>query len=282
MSEKCESNEKLDYLIRLALAEQADEIVKMLDETDTTGVVCPPRAKRRINRIVASKNQPKMMTRSRRVVFRIMIAAVIALSLMLVLLLSVAGVREAIRKAIVEWFDDYVAVSFQPSDGDGETPAEQLNPPATQDTASPTEGETTPPTEDVTQPAEPSQPSDAPAVVPPSEILEYKKPTNLPSGYEGEEVIKNMANYTMDFYYEDEWSFTYIQMVLTDNEKWFDDTGMSEIKRIMINGIEAVILISEIEDMSMIVWQDGRYSYNISGCLTEQELISFAESVTEL
>ena len=109
--------------------------------------------------------------------------------------------------------------------------------------------------------------------------MEYKKPSDLPSGYEGMESFKGKSQFVVDYYFGEEWSFTYIQVLLTETEKWYDDNGKMNVKTGTINGMEAVVLLSDGENTSLIVWHDEVYSYSIDGFLTEEELIAFAESV---
>ena len=260
------SDERLDCLIRLALIERAAKDVEAIQAMDTSSVVCPAKVDRRIHRMIARKAKEASTRKMKRVLVRVMVAALIVMSLTLALLLSVAGIREAIWKAIVDWCDGYVAVSFVPNEDAPPQPQEQGPTPIVEGT----------PQQDP-QPSEPEP--GTPAVTPPSEILEYKKPSDLPSGYEGEEVIKDIVHYMMDFYLDDEWKFTYMQTILSEEEKWIDDTDMEIVKQITIGNGEAVILLSVENSVSKIVWTDGEYIYSIDGLLEEAQLIAFAESV---
>ena len=260
-----ESYESFESMLRAALEECAKEEIARIEQMDTSDVVCPKRVDRAVRRMIAAgaPKAQKHKASPKRVVTRLLVAALLLASLLVATFLSVSAIREAIYKTVVTWCDDYVSVSFEWKD-DAEN--NSVETPITPDNSDTNAGETPPETT-------------VPSVPAPTEILQYKKPSDLPANYEAEEVLKGKTQYIVDYYDENEWCFSYIQMVLDDIDVWFDDTQKELAKDITIDGIKAVIVLSQTSGENMIAWTDESYIYHISGYLSETELIEMVKNV---
>ena len=189
-------------------------------------------------------------------------------------MLLISGVREAIWNAIVKWYDDHIAVSFvQPplaneeeSDktdniytGDDTQTSETLATSEPENTENITMGDTTP------------------ILSYPQKILEYRKPS-VSDEYVGMELFKDDSYYVWDYYVGDDWKFNFQQNLKSDEEQQYDSTEMDCLET-TVNGCFALVFLSKNDNLNMLTWTDEEYIYIISGYLTENELISIAESV---
>ena len=260
-----ESYESFESMLRAALEECAKEEIARIEQMDTSDVVCPKRVDRAVRRMIAAgaPKAQKHKASPKRVVTRLLVAALLLASLLVATFLSVSAIREAIYKTVVTWCDDYVSVSFEWKD-DAEN--NSVETPITPDNTDTNAGETPPETT-------------VPSVTAPTEILQYKKPSDLPANYEGEEVLKGKTHYVVEYILDGEWNFTYVQMVISNSEKWFDDSGKDEIIHTNVNECEAVLLLSNSGNSNMIVWKDGEYIYSIDGFLSKSQLLDLAKCV---
>ena len=260
-----ESYESFESMLRAALEECAKEEIARIEQMDTSDVVCPKRVDRAVRRMIAAgaPKAQKHKASPKRVVTRLLVAALLLASLLVATFLSVSAIREAIYKTVVTWCDDYVSVSFEWKD-DAEN--NSVETPITPDNTDTNAGETPPETT-------------VPSVTAPTEILQYKKPSDLPANYEAEEILKGKTQYIVEYIVDGEWCFTYIQTVLDDIDIWLDDTQKEIARDITVDGMTAVIVLTQTNDENMIAWTDKSYSYYISGYLSETELIEMVKNV---
>ena len=124
---------------------------------------------------------------------------------------------------------------------------------------------------------EPEQEDNVQTVVPPTEILEYRKPV-VSDAYTEMELEKSKLCYMVDYYVGDEWKFLYCQNIYDGEEHRFDNAD-AEVKNVFINTYNAVIVLPEENEPNTITWTDGEYLYIINGFLTEDELIEAARTI---
>ncbi len=239
-------NDKLDYLIGLALSDYAAEEVEAFEAIDASDSVIDEDFDKRIYRLIAQKaEKPKV----KRIGIRVAIAAIIIVSLMLITIMSISGIREALWNAIVKWYEDYVAIAFV---------------------------EPSPEVIDIDV-------SSGNIVVDTSkanfqkEILEYKKPT-VSGEYVKETIYEGKAVFGQDYYLNGEWQFSFYQKVYTVKVQKIDSKG-KELKNITVGEYDAIIAISQTNEPNILIWMDGEYLYTINGYLSENELIELAKTV---
>lgn len=102
----------------------------------------------------------------------------------------------------------------------------------------------------------------------------YYEPTFRPNGFKEDSRIKDTAYLCIDYYCNNK-IISYSQGSLTLGVQV--DTENMEIEYINISGHKA--LLSYDDDSSIIVWNDGVYSYSISGDLCKKDIIEMANSV---
>lgn len=272
---KFAENDRFDCVVRLALLNCGDRDVAMFNAIDDSQVVLSPRLNKRIHRLIAQHAREEMFAPSRRLAVRIIVAAMLILSLSCVAMLSISGVREAIRRVIVSWYEDYLTIEHFVDENDtttssGEETEKNIysafpNPKGncTDDCACSSDGTTAP-----TKPI-------------PTQIEEVRKPTYQIPGVELEEdVVQNKkTGFIADYYVEDELIYTFSQYVLKSNQKYFDSEN-AMLSEIDLNGYEAQIITYKNKSEVYLVWCHGEYMYVLlSTVLNGSELTDVAKSV---
>lgn len=251
---KYETNDKLDLLIQLAFLEGGRRDVELFESIDDSDVVLSRRLTRRVKRTIAAKEREGTTVRIKHVLTRAVAAALIAMSLTLVILLSVSATREAIFNAVVEWYDDYFAVQFggEQSDSSGAPETTEPIPPET---------------------------TEKPAPTPPATVEEIRKPTYLPNGVEEEIVGQSQSTCVYEYYIGDEWVGSFRQDVLDDSKKYFDSEG-AITENVFVNDYTGLFISYSKNNMQILVWSDEEYVYIFeTEVLSVEDIISMAESV---
>ncbi len=272
---KFAENDRFDCVVRLALLNCGDRDVAMFNAIDDSQVVLSPRLNKRIHRLIAQHAREEMFAPSRRLAVRIIVAAMLILSLSCVAMLSISGVREAIRRVIVSWYEDYLTIEYFVDENDtttssGEETEKNIysafpNPKGncTDDCACSSDGTTAP-----TKPI-------------PTQIEEVRKPTYQIPGVELEEdvVVNKVAGFAADYYVGDDLIYSFSQNVLKSNQKYFDSEN-AMLSEIDLNGYEAQIITYKNKSEVYLVWCDGEYMYVLlSTVLNGSELTDVAKSV---
>ena len=256
------ANDRLDYLIGLAMLDYASDEVAKFEAIDVSDVVIDESLDRRIYRLINKKEREFKARKIRKISFRVAIAAMLVMSIMLLSMLLISGVREAIWNAIVTWYDDYIAIIFvqeEPKATDLQN-TDSFSGVSATDKAS--DGEKV---------------DGALEASPPTEILEYKKPV-VPDVYTEVELVKNDVCYMIDYYKDGKRDFLYCQNIYDGEEQRFDN-AMIESKVVLIDKYSGIIVLKEENEPNTITWTDGEYLYAIDGNLSENELIELAKTV---
>lgn len=272
---KFAENDRFDCVVRLALLNCGDRDVAMFNAIDDSQVVLSPRLNKRIHRLIAQHAREEMFAPSRRLAVRIIVAAMLILSLSCVAMLSISGVREAIRRVIVSWYEDYLTIEYFVDENDtttssGEETEKNIysafpNPKGncTDDCACSSEGTTAP-----TKPI-------------PTQIEEVRKPTYQIPGVELEEdvVQNNKSGFLADYYVGDDYIYSYSQGVLKSSQKYFDSEGALVSERGFDGYVAQVITYKDKQEIQFI-WNDGEYVYTLSSImLSVDDLVEIARSV---
>ena len=272
---KFAENDRFDCVVRLALLNCGDRDVAIFNAIDDSQVVLSPRLNKRIHRLIAQHAREEMFAPSRRLAVRIIVAAMLILSLSCVAMLSISGVREAIRRVIVSWYEDYLTIEYFVDENDtttssGEETEKNIysafpNPKGncTDECACSSDGTTAP-----TKPI-------------PTQIEEVRKPTYQIPGVELEEdvVVKSPSAINIDYYVGDDYIYSYSQHILKTSQKYFDSEGALVSERGFDGYVAQVITYKDKQEIQFI-WNDGEYVYTLSSItLSVDDLVEIARSV---
>lgn len=253
------NSDKLDHLIALAASKCLDEEAKALMDIDTSGVQFDDEYYRKKKKVINKYKRRRSPRLAKTVAIRVAAAIMIIITLTCALIGCVPKWRRAIYNAIVEWYEDCFAVRYEATTGEE---AETRYPETTE--AEPEEANAAEPEE--TKPV-------------PEYIEEVRKPTYLPEGVLADVSAKTSIGINIDYYFNEEYLFSFTQRVLKSNDKQFDNEG-AEVSYIKINEKDATVVEYSDKEEIYVLWSDGEYAYYIisTGCDVET-LIKYAESV---
>ena len=254
-----ETNDKLDLMISLVAKDCGNDDVEMLDSLDTSQVVLDKHFYRKRDRIVAKQKHYPAILILKKGLLRIAVALLIIMSLGFTTVMAVAPLREALFEAIIEWYDDYLTIRYEPADK-GENSAGDGNGDGVVD-------------DDDTI-------TNVPAVTPPATIEEVRKPACIPEGVIEDIVLQNKAMVYIDYYLNDELLYTFNQMLISERDKYLDNVEV-EVTTININGHEGIVFQSIETNGLSVVWSDNQYVYHVITQITDlAEIIIFCQSVS--
>ncbi len=257
-------NDKLDCLIQLAYWQCAAKDAARFDETDGAEIVVPKRLDRKVKRLIDKNAHERKTVSSKRILGRIAIAAMLIMSVMFTILMSVTGIREAIWRAIVEWHENYITIRYEK-----DTEAmDEYTPENTENNASDSTKE-----EDSVPSLENNE-----SIIPPTSIEEVRKPTYVIEGA-FEDTYQNKAYYLLDYYVENDLVCSFTQFVINDRNRYFDNET-AIVKEIYINDYSASLVTYSDKSEISIVWSDKEYVYVLfSSVMDIEQLTAIAESV---
>ena len=262
--------DKLDYMIQLAYLQCGTKDAELFDEVDGTEVPVPKNLDRRIMRLISREAREQCCGKTKRMLGRTAIAAMLIMSIMFTLLICVTGIREAIWKAIVEWHDNYITISFEKNIEDiGEEVTEES---ATENTQGDDSNEAQTPTDD-----KPSL-ENKPVKTPPTKIEEVRKPTYVMDGVV-EDIFQNKTSVFIDCFQGNEIIYSFSQIIIEEDKKYFDNET-ANVEEIYVNEHKASLVIYSSQTEKGIVWSDGEYVYILVSSVLDVELMkTIAESV---
>ncbi len=253
------NTDKLDHLIALAASKCLDEEAKALMDIDTSGVQFDDEYYRKKKKVINKYKRRRSPRLAKTVAIRVAAAVMIIITLTCALIGCVPKWRRAIYNAIVEWYEDCFAVRYEATTGEE---AETRYPETT--AAEPEEANA----------AEPEQTKPVPEY-----IEEVRKPRDLPDGVWEDMVTKTSIVVNIDYYFNEEYLFSFTQRVLKSNDKQFDNDG-AEVTYIQINEKDATVVEYVDKEEIYVLWSDGEYSYHIFSEICNLEtLLQYAESV---
>ena len=253
------NSDKFDHLIALAASKCLDEDTKAFMDADTSDVQFDEDYYRKRKQAINRSKRRSTLRCTKTVAIRLLAAIMVMVMLSCALIGCVPKWRRAIFNAILEWYDNYFAVTYEDPDA---APAETRHP------------ETT-----AAEPAEssPDEPAEIKAV--PTYIEEVRKPRELPDGVWEDVLAQNLTTNNIDYYLDEEYLFSFSQRVLKSNENYVDNQE-ADIKYTSINGHNATIVKYVNKSELNILWDDGEYTYHIFSTECDEEiLITYAESV---
>lgn len=245
------NSDKFDHLIALAATKCLDEEAKTLKEMDVSDVEFDEAYYRKRKKIINKTKRRATLSFRKTVAVRVAAAVMIIVMSVCLLIGCVPRWRQAIYEAIVKWYDDCFTVRYEDHNGKA---AETRN----------TEVSVTDPEE---------------VIVVPTHIEEIRKPTGLPEGVWEDVVLQNYAMISTDYYFNEEYLFSFTQRLLEPNDNRVDNEEVN-VTYIKINGNDATAVEYVNKEERYILWNDGEYSYYIVSTECNFEtLIGYAESV---
>lgn len=254
-------NDKLDALISLTAKECGNDDVEMFNNLDTSKVSLEKRFYLKLRQIISKHKHSAIIFTIKKCLVRLAVALMALMSLGFLTIMATPDLREAIFEAVIEWYDNYISIRYEPV-GDDTYDADTTYESIDSSFVDGSENE-----------------SNSPIVVPPTKIEKVMKPAYIPKGVEEEELLNNNTVVACDYYFGNELLYHYSQILFKDNGKLFDNATII-VANTEINGYNASILEYSHKEGKAIVWTDGLYYYHIhSSFLDLEEIIKIAQSV---
>lgn len=256
-----EINDKLDVLIALSAKDCGNDDVEMFRSLDKSDVNLGKNFYAKQRRIVNKYERKPTVTLLRKCLIRVAVALMALMSVGFLTVMAVPDLREAVFEAVVEWYENYVSIRFEPSGGENNEHTD-------------TKSSTTSASSEITGESDIANT----VITPPTKIEKVMKPTYIPEGAEEDIVMNSMISVIIDYYLGDDVVLSYTQTTYNNRDKLYDNkTSIS--REIDVNGHSAVILEFE-SDGQAIIWTDGVYYFEIvSSVFDINELIKAASSV---
>lgn len=253
-----EINDKLDLLIAFSANDCGKDDVEMFRNLDTSGVILSDDFYVRQRRLINRYKRKPTLTLFRKCLVRVAVALMAIMSIGFLTAMAIPNVRNAIFDAVVEWYENYISVRFEPNYGENTDKT---------DTSSVIPGTDNHESSDI-------------AITPPTKIEKVMKPMYVPNGVEEDIVANNKTVAIIDYYLGDDLILSFTQ-TLYNNRDMLYDNKVSTSYDIDINGYNALALELEGESNNKaIIWTDGVYYYYIHSTLLDfDELTRVAASV---
>ena len=257
-------NDKLDILISLAAKDCGNDDVVMFDSLDKSRAFLDKRFYIKLRQIVNRKKHAPTIIVLKKCLVRVAVALMALMSLGFLTIMATPDLRDALFEAVVEWYDNYVSIRYEPIKDD------TYEPDITEEST------------DVSLTKSPEEESSVPVIVaPPTKIEIVMKPTYIPEGLEEELIVSNISTVVIDYYDGNDLCYTYNQILFRDNKKLLDNETI-QIANTIINGYAASIVEHKNQNEKAIIWTDGLYYYQIitySSKISVEQLIIIASSV---
>lgn len=233
--------DEFDALITLASAECIEDEVSNFLKIAVTDVPST-KSSHRIERLIRRDKNKYSQKRLLKCLKIVAVACLIVMSLAFTACMTIPQVRASIWEAVIEWYDEYIAICFEPSKA----------------------------------PNVSSPPEEAPAT-----IEEINVPTYLPQGYTlmsaGDDLQFCQECYDAD----GELAYIFFQLLRDNSNTMIDSTDAAQTV-VDINGVEGVLISGSEGMISLVWKDlFYTYELQGFG-LSEEELLRIARSVKEL
>lgn len=237
------SDKGLEKLLRSVISEaEAKEISAY--QSDADDVTFSPEYYERKNQILGEGRKREISYLRRRSLKRALLAACILALTFFALAMTSKPIREAFKNMFVNVFDEFFEVGVIPE------------PPVTDDGTDNTATDTEIPTY----------------------MMEYYVPSVIPEGV-NKENYSRLSEKGKAVYRRDKTVICkFYQRLLSAKPSL--NTEEYEISALEINGNAGELGISTDGEKLILIWDDGRYSYEINGSLDKNTAVSMAESLT--
>ena len=113
---KCEKMDKFDYLIALATLDARDDDIEMYEELDNSDVELSERITNNIEKLIRKESRTERLNRIRKTLSKVAVIALVVISVIFTVMMSVSAIRTAIWEIITEWYEEYIAIGYKPED----------------------------------------------------------------------------------------------------------------------------------------------------------------------
>lgn len=113
---KCEKMDKFDYLIALATLDARDDDIEMYEELDNSDVELSERITNNIEKLIRKESRTERLNRIRKTLSKVAVIALVVISVIFTAMMSVSAIRTAIWEIITEWYEEYIAIGYEPED----------------------------------------------------------------------------------------------------------------------------------------------------------------------
>lgn len=231
--------DELDILIESAVEDTRDEFDEF-DNLDISDVEFSPSYKRRKRKIIRRYKYASVIATAKKIASRAAMFAGVLLTATLITVMSVSALRDAIIDAVIEWYNDYVSIRFEP-----ETSNETIQ-------------------------SETQESWEA--------VMKARRPTDIPEGVEEVVHANHEARVSIDYYLDGYLFASYNQTFYNEQNIYVDNEAVI-IDKISIHEYEAIIFQSATKEEKALIWNDGVYIYRIVTIGTIDDLISLAKSI---
>ena len=240
----------LEQLLRLALQEPNEKEYEEYMAIDTSSVVVPAHVDRKIRRDIRRELEGKKPITVKTVISRIILVALITMSLMFITIMAYGESREGVIRAFVEWKENFIAIHYGDTD---------KNNPGITDGSSEKMTEAEEPTEETMKER-------------PVAIEEFRIPSYIPTNLIEVPVMSSQSFNIIEYYTpEEELAYVFEQHVWTSENKFFDNEAATvEEVAIANKHIGTIVTYAGSEDI-YLVWSDDEYIYIITSYLLEKE-----------
>lgn len=260
-----EINDKLDVLIALSAKDCGNDDIEIFRSLDTSDINLGKDFYAKQRRTINKYECKTTVTLLRKCLIRVAVALMALMSVGFLTVMAVSDLREAVFEAVVEWYDNYVSIRFEPSGGENNEPT---------DITSSTSSSTTTSSSGINGESD----STNTAITPPTTIEKVMKPTYIPEGAEEDIVKDSKAGIVIDYYLGDDVILSFIQTLYKDKDKLYDNKASISYD-VDVNGYNAIALEFESGGWA-IIWTNGAYYYYVHSAIFDiDELLKVASSV---
>ncbi len=229
-----------------------------------------PELKRRADKIIKrAERKPCTVWRTLKYAA---VACIICLAICFTACMCIPKLRNALKEAFVRWYEDYIAVGFASGESD-----EMTEPTGPAIGAEESRDASSDVTESVTD--APTDMSDEPPASP-TKVEKKAQAAYLPESYVQRVKVNNSRCYSVSFYLEEEFVFSFKQTPIKEYLVWVDSTDKL-VSRENVNGTDAVLTADEADPNKFtLVWQSDEYEFSLNGSFTsKEELLKIAEGI---
>lgn len=252
-----EINDKLDALISLTAKDCGNDDVVMFNNLDTSKIKLDNKFYIKLRQVISKHKHSTTIILIKKCFVRIAVALMALMSLGFLTIMATPDLREALFEAVIEWYDNYISIRFEPNIGEDYDSFDTLS----------TAAETTKTLDGLQI-----------AILPPENIEKVMKPTSIPQGAEEDIVMSNNSGVVIDYYMNDDVVLSYTQTPYRNKDLLFDNKT-DKVYDVKINEHSAFAIDYETEGYA-IIWTDGVYYYQICSLILDfDELIKIASSI---
>lgn len=250
----------LEQFVRIALQTPDMKEYEEYMAIDASSVVIPAHVDRKIKRNIRRKIEGKKPISAKKITARILLVALIAMSIMFVTIMAYGETREGVIRAFIEWKENFIAIHYSDKD----------------------ESTSVVPAKNADKPTDIEAPTEDNMKEKPSTIEEFRKPSYMPPNIIEVPVVSNQTMCIIEYYtFEDKLAYVFEQHIWTEENKFFDNKGADIEKVVIGKGNIGTVVTYEEKSGSYIVWNDEEYIYVVSSYLiSKNEMINIANSVT--